>query len=55
MKVIKALLGVLISLFFMGYGLVNIFQGEFSAGIIQFIFGALVFLGGMLMIFYRKR
>lgn len=46
MKIIKAILGILISLVFMGYGLVNLFSGEFGAGIIQFIFGVIVFLGG---------
>jgi|GEM_PF-6884842 len=55
MKIIKAILGILISLVFMGYGLVNLFSGEFGAGIIQFIFGVIVFLGGGVTILYHKR
>lgn len=48
-KIIKGVIGMLLALFFMGYGIVSVFQGELIAGIIQFGFGGLVFLGGLLM------
>ena len=47
-KIIVGIFIILCGLYFMGRGVIDIFQGEWVAGIVTIVFGALVTFGGFI-------